>query len=419
MRRRILVIGSGGREFAIVWKLAQGLNNNIFCAPGNAGIAQHATCVPIKVDAIDNLIKFVEDNAIDLTIVGPELPLVNGIVDRFRERGLLICGPTEKAAQAEGSKIWFKRMLDRYSIPTAPFKVFDDRDAALQHIRNKSAGNIVIKADGLMGGKGVILPSNLKEAEIALKKLMVTGTAGETVIIEDRLVGVERSVIAATDGKKVYVLPFTQDYKRVGDGDKGPNTGGMGAHTLSLSEKEADELQDILRSVIIALDREGCTYSGFIYLGFIMTVDGPMVLECNIRLGDPEAQVILPSIECDFGELCMALAKRELSKVSEPIQNKQAVCVVLTSADYPDSSNSDDEIKGLVEAMNTGALVFHAGTGIRGCKYTTNKSGRVMGIVSVGDTLNEAWKIAYKGAERVQFPGVKYRRDIYYKKVSQ
>ncbi len=410
--RKILVIGSGGREAAIVLQLAQSSDTSVFCAPGNAGIAEHATCVPIKATDIGKLLAFALENAIDLTIVGPEASLVAGIVGRFRAAGLLICGPTAMAARAEGSKEWFKRFLDRNGFVTADFSVFVDRDAALANIRERGVLNIVIKADGLMGGKGVTLPNDLAEAEADLAKLMVKGSAGEAVVIENRLVGVERSVMAITDGKNIYMLPFTQDYKREFDGDRGLNTGGMGAHTLDLPEEEELELETILRNVVEAFAREWNPYTGFIYLGIMMTADGPMILECNCRLGDPETQAILASIDGDFADLCQAAAEGNLTLAHAPKQVRHALCLVLASAAYPDTSGWDDAIIGLVDEQSSTAVVLHAGTAQKDGRVTTNKSGRVLNVVGVGDTIAEARECAYDRARRISFPGIKYRKDI-------
>lgn len=408
---KILVVGSGGREAAMVWALAQTPDIEIFCAPGNAGIAERAMCVPISATDIDSLLAFARDEYIDLTVVGPEAPLVAGIVDRFWAEGLFICGPSATAAQTEGSKSWFKYFLTWHDIPTAPFEVFDDYDEALVFIHERGAKSIVIKADGLMGGKGVTLPNTFKESASALNRL-IKGSAGERVVIEDRLVGLERSAMAITDGKNVYMLPFTQDYKREGEDDTGRNTGGMGAHTLSLPKEEEAQLEQILRDVVTALAKDNCMYSGFIYLGFIMTDDGPMVLECNCRLGDPETQVILPSIDCDFVALCTAVAEGDLSQVPAPIRERHAACIVLTSEEYPDSSSRSDVIEGLGDVLDAGALLFHAGTARKNDKFVTNKSGRVLNIVGTSETLAEALVIAYDGVYRVQFPGVKFRDDI-------
>ncbi len=408
---KTFVIGSGAREGAMCKRYASE-GHTVFCAPGNAGIAQFAQCVPIKATDIGALLAFARDTSIDLTVVGPEAPLVAGIVDQFREAGLKICGPTALAAQAEGSKSWFKNLLAKYKLPTAPFKVFSDYEGALAYIRERGVQNIVIKADGLMGGKGVTLPSNLAEAENDLKKLMVKGSAGETVVIEDRLVGVERSVQAMVDVRKVYMLPFTQDYKREGDGDVGRNTGGTGAHTLTLPVEEAAGLEHLLRSVVAAMVNEGCMYTGFIYLGVIMTKDGPMILECNCRLGDPETGPVLSSIQGNFAKLCMAIAEGNLFTVPPPVQYRQSLSVVMMSGAYPDASDRDDVITGLPEAEETSAHVDHAGTRWDGINFTTGNSGRVLDVNGEGDTLTEARRIAYAGVGKIHFPGMKYRTDI-------
>lgn len=410
---KVLIVGSGGRESAMVWAVSQRPDVEIFCAPGNAGIAEYATCYPsVKAADIDGLLKIAHEEQIDLTIVGPEAPLVAGIVDRFQAEDHLIFGPSKEVAQAEGSKSWFKNLLTKHSIPTAPYEVFTDRNAATKYILKRGVENIVIKADGLMGGKGVTLPDTIENVARDLERLMVPGGPGETVVIEDRLFGVERSVMALTDGKTVYMLPFTQDYKREGDGDTGLNTGGMGAHTLLLLEEEEKQLTDILHQVVSAFDREGYPYSGFLYLGIIMTKDGPMVLECNCRLGDPETQVILPSISGDFTSLCMYAALGDLAVMQSPWRVKHALYIVLASGTYPGSSERDDCIDGLDMPRSSDAIIFHAGTASKGDCITTNKAGRVLGVVGRGETLEAAHAIAYNCAGNVRFSGVKYRGDI-------
>ncbi len=407
----ILVVGSGGREAAMVKRL-KSEGHNVFCAPGNAGIAKYATLVPAKATDFDGLLWFAREALMDLTIVGPEAPLVAGMVDQFRDAGLKICGPTALAAQTEGSKAWFKDFLAKHKLPTAPFRVFTDYEEALAYIRERGVQNIVIKADGLMGGKGVTLPNSLEEAESDLRALMVKGTAGEKVVIEDRLYGVERSVMAMIDVRTVYMLPFTQDYKREGDGDTGRNTGGMGAHTVTLPEDQAAELEQLVRELVNALADDGCTYSGFIYLGVMMTSAGPMILECNCRLGDPETGPILSSTRGELARLCMAIAEGNLHTVAPLMQYRQSLSVVLTSGEYPDASERDDAITGLPAAEATGAHVDHAGTGWDGTNFTTKKSGRVLDVIGDGDTLADARRIAYAGVSKIEFPGMKCRMDI-------
>lgn len=410
---RQLILGGGGREGIMAWALEQEKRNTVFCAPGNAGIEeQHATSVRLDPTDATSIIRFVKKKKIDLTIVGPEAPLVAGVADRLRKEGLLICGPGKAGARAEGSKAWFKRFLRRHGLPTATFRVFKSPERALEYIRSRGPENIVIKADGLMGGKGVLLPETLEEASQALLMLKGQGKPGREIVIEDRLFGFERSVMGITDGVTAHTFPFTMDHKRVGEGDTGPNTGGMGALTLSLPRSERLELEALLKKVVAALASEGISYRGFIYLGVMMTADGPMVLECNVRLGDPEAQAILPSLEGDFAELCMAAARGELHTCAPLKQVCHAFCIVLTSAEYPERSERDDFIYGIKLARRTGALVIHAGTGKRHGRFTTNKAGRVLNVIGRGDTIHEAQALAYHAASFIEFPGVKYRRDL-------
>jgi len=414
-KRRVLVIGSSGREHAIVWKLAQNPDNEIWCAPGNAGIAQLAICEPIEATNIAKLIYFAIGQNIDLTIVGPEAPLVAGIVDQFRQADLLICGPTATAAQAEGSKIWFKRLLVNNRLPTAPFSIHNDYAEALRDVISRGAEKVVIKADGLMGGKGVFLPEDNKEAELALQSLFGSSSGKAKILIEDRLVGVERSMIALTDGEQSLILPFTQDYKRLKDGNEGPNTGGMGAHTISLQPNEAGESGIILAGVLAALKQEGCAYSGFIYLGLMRTAAGWMILGCNCRLGDPEAQAILPSIDGDLTDWCLATALDDLSgrlSLLPPRRVCQALGVVLAAGDYPNRSDKNDDIVGLAAAESAGALIFHGQTGRKRECFGTNRAGRVLSCVGVDDTLGGAGLIAYAGAQAINFPGKQFRSDI-------
>jgi phosphoribosylamine---glycine ligase len=423
-KRRILVIGSGGREHALVWKLSQSPNVELFCAPGNAGMDLLAERYLYDSTDLTTLLQIAITTEIDLTIVGPETPLVSGIVDLFHSNGQVILGPTREAARAEGSKVWFKKFLQRNNIPTANFIVSGHHYTALQYIGNVGAKNVVIKADGLMSGKGVFLPNNVTEAGNILKALMVQGGPGERVVIEERLYGAERSLMALCDGRDVDMLPYTQDYKRELDGGLGLNTGGMGAHTLDLPEEEKAELELILPDVLSAFEKEGIVYTGFIYFGFMMTTEGPMVLECNCRLGDPEAQVILPSIDGDFAELCMATATGNLISLPAPKQIRHAPCVVLASEEYPDPSQRDSVIIGLGDIKSDNTLVFHAGTAKRNGQITTNKSGRVLNIVGLSknsgnfsDDIKYARHCAYvEGLQQVRFQDqeIKFRPDIGY-----
>ncbi len=409
---KILVIGSGGREHALVRAL-QSFDDEVLCAPGNAGIAAHARCVPIEATDIGRLLGFAHGEEIDLTVVGPEAPLIAGIAGRFRKEGLLVCGPSKAAAMlTEGSKVEFKQLLARHDIPTARFEVFTDRAAARAYVRQLAdVRSVVIKADGLMDGKGVTLPATLAEAERDLERLMVPGSPGEQVIIEDRLVGKEISVTAAVDRQYVRMLPYTRDYKREGDGDTGRNTGSMGSHTLALPQDEKTQLARLLRSVVAALAEEKCSYTGFMYLGVMMTTRGPEILECNCRLGDTEAEVILSSIDGSFPRLCLATARGDLEGIPAPRQLKHALCVTLASEEYPDPSDRDGPI--YVPPDDARTRYLHGRTARReDGVITTNRAGRPIVVVGLGQTLMEAHTFAYAGVKNVRFSGMKYRRDI-------
>ena len=417
--RKILVIGGGGREAAMLWKLGRDdPNAELFCAPGNAGIAatQRVICVPIGATDLKALLAFAQEQKIDLTIVGPEAPLVAGIVDLFRKEGLAICGPSRAAAVAgEGSKVLFKEMLAKYAIPTAPFLTFNDPDAALENCIIRGASNIVIKANGLCGGKGVYLPDNEMEAQAVLHELMVDrkyDTAGLLVLIEDRLVGYECSAMAITDGRVLYMFPLTQDHKRAYDGDEGPNTGGMGAYTMALPEELEGKVRRLMDDVVMAFESEGIPYSGFLYLGLMITEQGPMILECNCRLGDPETQVIMPTIDGNLAGMCAAAAAGNLCVAQLPHQAREALCVVLTSPEYPEASLRDLPLVG-IESAGAFTTVFHAGTGYDCGVFSTNKSGRILNVVGVGPTLRDAEQTAYRGVSEIEpLTSFRFRRDI-------
>lgn len=415
---RVLVLGNGGREAAMLLALQKSPSvQRMSCVPGSMCFHHIlAPSEPISLSDFAGIRGFVRDDKIDLTVVGPEAPLVAGIVDDFRSHDLRICGPTKAAARAEASKAWFKELLRVRGIPTAPFEVFNHAPAALRYIEKQGVANIVIKADGLMAGKGVTLPSSLAEAERDLGALMKPGTPGEVVVIEERLFGEECSLITATDGVEMRMFPFAQDYKRVGDGNAGRNTGGMGAHTVDVSHKHAVMYKDLTSRIIHAMGEAGAPYSGFIYPGIIHTKFGPMVLEVNCRFGDPETQVLLPSIDQDFGELCAAISDNGLRRIPELVKVREAVCVVVASPEYPDSSKTDVEIRGIDNVASTGAYVLPAGLGYRNGCYWSNKSGRLLNVVGTGATLAEARAQAYAGVEKISSadPSVRlhYRTDI-------
>ena len=409
----VLVIGSGGREHAIGWKLGQSDEvDTVFFAPGNGGTSNN---VPIPVDGLDDIVKFASEKDC-FTVVGPEAPLAMGIVDIFNEKGLKIFGPTKDAAQLESSKIWAKKFMKRNNIPTAAFEVFNDATAAKEYV-NETEHNVVVKADGLAAGKGVIVCNNKDEAKDAIDMMLVNkkfGDAGTNIIIEDRIDGVEASYIALSDGKKVIPMATSQDHKRVYDGDNGPNTGGMGAYspTLAIDEVLSQKIQEkIIDKTITSLRNEGITFKGFLYAGIMLKDGEPYVLEYNVRMGDPECQPILMRMNSDLFQYLKACVNDTLEKMP-PIswKNKSAVCVVLASKGYPESYPKGDEISGL-DLMYDDAYVFHAGTKKQNKKIIAN-GGRVLGVTALGDTLESAIKSAYSVAEKIFWENKYSRADI-------
>jgi len=409
----VLVIGSGGREHAIGWKLGQSDEvDTVFFAPGNGGTSNN---VPISVDSLDDIVKFASEKDC-FTVVGPETPLAMGIVDIFNEKGLKIFGPTKDAAQLESSKIWAKKFMKRNNIPTAAFEVFNDATTAKEYV-NETEHNVVVKADGLAAGKGVIVCNNKDEAKDAIDMMLVNkkfGDAGTNIIIEDRIDGVEASYIALSDGKKVIPMATSQDHKRVYDGDNGPNTGGMGAYspTLAIDEVLSQKIQEkIIDKTITSLRNEGITFKGFLYAGIMLKDGEPYVLEYNVRMGDPECQPILMRMNSDLFQYLKACVNDTLEKMP-PIswKNKSAVCVVLASKGYPESYPKGDEISGL-DLMYDDAYVFHAGTKKQNKKIIAN-SGRVLGVTALGDTLESAIKSAYSVAEKIFWENKYSRTDI-------
>ncbi len=409
----VLVIGSGGREHAIGWKLGQSDEvDTVFFAPGNGGTSNN---VPIPVDGLDDIVKFASEKDC-FTVVGPEAPLAMGIVDIFNEKGLKIFGPTKDAAQLESSKIWAKKFMKRNNIPTAAFEVFNDATTAKEYV-NETEHNVVVKADGLAAGKGVIVCNNKDEAKDAIDMMLVNkkfGDAGTNIIIEDRIDGVEASYIALSDGKKVIPMATSQDHKRVYDGDNGPNTGGMGAYspTLAIDEVLSQKIQEkIINKTITSLRNEGITFKGFLYAGIMLKDGEPYVLEYNVRMGDPECQPILMRMNSDLFQYLKACVNDTLEKMP-PIswKNKSAVCVVLASKGYPESYPKGDEISGL-DLMYDDAYVFHAGTKKQNKKIIAN-GGRVLGVTALGDTLESAIKSAYSVAEKIFWENKYSRTDI-------
>ena len=409
----VLVVGSGGREHAIGWKLSQNDSvDRVFHAPGNGGTPNN---IQIPVDNLDELAKFASENDC-FTVVGPEAPLAMGIVDFFNEKGLKIFGPTRKAAQLEASKIWAKQFLKRNNIPTAAFEVFDDPVKAKEYV-SQIGYNVVIKADGLAAGKGVIVCDSKDEAEKSIDMMLVDkkfGDAGSSIIIEERIDGIEASYIALSDGKIAIPMATSQDHKRAFDNDKGPNTGGMGAYSpTSIIDKDiSQKIQEkIIDKTISALRDEGITFQGFLYAGIMLKDGEPYVLEYNVRMGDPECQPILMRMESDLFEYLMGSVSGTLDTMS-PIswKDKSAVCIVLASKGYPESYPKGDEIFGLDQTFENG-FVFHAGTKKQNVKIITN-GGRVLGVTGLGDTLESAINNAYDISEKISWENKYLRTDI-------
>ena len=419
---KILVIGSGGREHAIIWKLAQSPKvTKIYCAPGNGGIASLAECVPIGAMEIDKLVEFAKSNSIDLTVVAPDDPLVAGAVDAFEAAGLKAFGPRKAAAIIEGSKSFSKELMKKYNIPTADYETFENSPEAIEYCRGNNKFPIVIKADGLALGKGVIIAETLAEAEEAIKSIMDDkqfGDAGARVVIEEFLRGPEVSVLAFTDGTTIVPMVSAQDHKRALDGDLGLNTGGMG--TFSPSRVYTDEIADecmkkIFLPTIEAMKNEGRKFRGCLYFGLILTDDGPKVIEYNCRFGDPETQVVLPRLESDLVDIMLATIDGTLDKVDIKWTDNAAVCVVLASGGYPQSYQTGYEISGLNDAETNGAIVFHAGTKVDETGAMLTNGGRVLGVTAVGANLDEAIAASYRATEKISFKDMHYRTDIGFK----
>jgi phosphoribosylamine--glycine ligase len=423
---KVLVVGSGGREHALVWKIAQSPKvDNIYCAPGNAGTADLAENVDIKADDIQALLEFAKENKIDLTVVGPEAPLVAGIVNLFEKEGLKIFGPRQEAAIIEGSKVFSKNFMVKNGIPTAQAGIFDNIKEAKEHI-NEVGAPIVVKADGLAAGKGVIVCKTKEEALSAVELIMEKkefGRAGDKVVIEECLEGEEASIIAFTDGTSVIPLASSQDHKRVFDGDKGPNTGGMGAYSPApvVTDRLMEEIDvNILRPFVAGMNQEGIKYKGVIYAGIMVTKKGPLVLEFNARFGDPETQPILMRMRSDIVPIFEAIIDEKLDDRLIEWDEKAAVCVVLAAGGYPGHYEKGMAISGLDRIFQLeNVVVFHAGTklGTKGLgtgdwgKVLTN-GGRVLGVSALGDSIKFAIDKAYQAVNLIHFKGMHYRKDI-------
>jgi len=413
---KVLVVGAGGREHAIVKKLKESPKvTSVLAAPGNAGISKETRVIPVEVDNLPGLLEIAVREKVDLTVVGPELPLTLGIADYFQEHGLKVFGPNRDAAQIEGSKSFAKELMRENNIPTAFYETFDNFNDAREFIYQKGVP-IVIKADGLAAGKGVYVCQELEEAINALEDIFIKrifGAAGSRVVIEEYLEGQEVSVLAFTDGETVVPLVAAQDHKRVFNNDQGPNTGGMGAYApapIYTSEIARRVAAEIFIPTLRGLKNRGITYQGVLYAGLILTKDGPKVLEFNARFGDPETQVILPLLKTDLLEIMLAVVEKRLSEIKVEFLPKACATVVLASGGYPGKYETGKVIQGL-DRLPAGVVAFHAGTAFNGDEIVT-AGGRVLNITAVGDDLKKALELAYEGVKAVNFEGMHYRTDI-------
>ncbi len=425
---KVLIIGGGGREHALAWKVSQSPRvEGVYVAPGNAGTAREPglTNVAIEVHELERLVAFARDEEIALTIVGPEAPLVEGVVDRFREAGLAIFGPTQGAAQLEGSKSFTKDFLARHAIPTAAYRTFTEVAPALAYLAEQGAP-IVIKADGLAAGKGVIVAMTLAEAEAAVRDMLEAnafGDAGARVVIEEFLEGEEASFIVMVDGTTVLPMATSQDHKRALDGDQGPNTGGMGAYspapvvTDSVHERI---MQQVIMPTVHGMAAEGHPYTGFLYAGLMIDAEGnPRVIEYNCRFGDPETQPIMLRLRSDLAELCLAGARGELAGQTCDWDPRAAIGVVMAAAGYPGSYPKGDAITGLEAAAATGCVVFHAGTAEDDQGQVVTSGGRVLCVTALGEGVSRARDLAYAGVAKIHWNGAQFRRDIAYRAIAR
>ncbi len=413
---KVLVVGSGGREHALCWKIAQRPGTEVYVAPGNIGMVDVATLVNIKVDDIAGLVDFAKAEGIDLTVVGPELPLTLGIVDAFQEAGLACFGPNKAAAKLEGSKAFSKELMKKYGIPTAAFDTFTDVDKAKAFV-DEIGVPCVVKADGLAAGKGVIICMTREEADKAIEDMLTDhafGDASATIVIEEYMVGPEVSVLAFADGKSVLPMVSAQDHKRIFDGDKGPNTGGMGAYSPAPVYTEAlsaEVNKTIIEPTIAAMAAEGTPFTGILYTGLMLTEKGPRVLEYNVRFGDPETQPIMVRMKSDIVELFQACVDGKLDEAALEWHDEAAVCVIMASGGYPASSEKGVPIHGLDDIAAEEAIVFHSGTAEKDGEIVTN-GGRVLGVTAKDATIKGAIDKAYAAVEKINFDHMQFRRDI-------
>ncbi len=416
---RILVLGSGGREHAIVRKLKESSRcEEIYCVPGNGGISKDAQCAPVGVMDKEAVLSFAKEKQVDFVFVAPDDPLAAGMVDFLEEAGFPCFGPNAAAAQIEASKVFSKGLMKKYGIPTADYQVFDKPEKALAYIKGQAKYPVVIKADGLALGKGVIIAQNEGEAAQALHSIMeekIFGASGREVVVEEFLTGPEVSVLAFTDGKAMKPMVSSMDHKRAHDGDRGPNTGGMGTvspNPFYRPEVAAECMEKIFLPTMNAMNAEGRKFKGCLYFGLMLTPDGPKVIEYNSRFGDPETQVVLPRLETDFVEIVTAVAEERLSQLEIQWSQEPCACVILASGGYPGHYEKGKEIFGLDEnGQIAGATVYHAGTKLENGRFTTS-GGRVLGVTARGETLEQALEKAYAAAGKISFEGMEYRKDI-------
>lgn len=415
---KVLVVGGGGREHALVRKIKESKKvDEIFCTPGNGGISYDAKCFDVAATDIEGVVNLAKEIKADLVVVAPDDPLVAGMVDALNEAGFKTFGPRANAAIIEGSKVFSKELMQKYNIPTAEYKVFDNAEEAIEYIKERNEFPTVIKADGLALGKGVIIPENLDDAIAGVKEIMedkIFGASGNNIVVEEFLTGPEVSVLAFTDGKCVKPMVSSMDHKRALDGDKGLNTGGMGTVSPNpyYTQEVAKECMDkIFMPTINAMNNEGRTFKGCLYFGLMITPKGPKVIEYNCRFGDPETQVVLPRLKTDIVDIFEAIDNETLSDLDVEWSDDACACVIMASGGYPKSYPKGIEITGLSNGQLDGVTVYHAGTKLQDNKLVTS-GGRVLGVTALGDTLENALKKSYDAVEKIHFEGAHYRRDI-------
>ena len=416
---KVLLVGSGGREHAIAWKLAQSKKcKHLYIAPGNPGTAQYGTNINIRDNDVDGLVKYAVDKKIDFVVVGPEDPLVLGLVDRLEEKGIKAFGPSKAAAALEGDKVFSKKMMQACSIPTADCQIFDNFREAKAYIASRESG-VVVKAAGLAKGKGVFVCQEPSDAILAAEKIMVDeifGDAGNQIVVEEKLIGQETSILAFVDGRSIYIMETSQDHKPIGDGDTGPNTGGMGAYSPApvCSDKLLSQIErEVLVPIVDGLNRNGSPYKGVLYAGIMLTAGGPKVLEFNVRFGDPETQPVLMRMQSDLLEVMMAVVDETLEDITIKWDPKPTVCVVMSSGGYPGDYEKEKVITGIEEAETIdGVKVFHAGTRVNDAEQLVTSGGRVLGVTASGNDIAEAKAKAYSAVEKIKFEGAYCRKDI-------